>query len=290
MCLIIIKEVGKELVSKKMISEVWEKNPHGAGLIYKKKNGSSYKMIKGLMTEEDLISTVKSLNLTKDDWIAYHLRWATSGDIDQKTTHPFVVHNDKDVINTLSVERSDKTVMVMHNGVIYDLNDKTAKESDTQRLISEYLSKIAYKELLYNDAVKSLIEKFIDGSRLLIVHGREGHVTYGKWHEHEGYMISKPYKDATVQKFKKTNRNNQRFLGFQSSSLSRTTTQFDYLFDIEDENEDPNQLDIFPTSSVEDSMKLSEDFCNYCGMFRALVHVPAYNSEVCSQCINDYQL
>lgn len=197
MCLIIVKEEGKELVSKQMISEVWIDNPHGAGIIYKRKDNSTFRMIKGIMEEDKLHEVIKDLKLCKNDFIAYHLRWATSGNIDQYNTHPFIVHEDAGKVTALQAISTEKTLFVMHNGVIYDLNDKKAKKSDTVRFISEYLSQLNVRDLFHNEAIQAMIEKFIDGSRLLLAHSAYGVKMYGEWHEHEEYLISKDYCDAT---------------------------------------------------------------------------------------------
>ena len=42
-----------------------------------------------------------------------------------------------------------------------------------------------------------MVEKFIDGSRILLAHSAYGVKMYGEWHEHEDYLISKQYCDAT---------------------------------------------------------------------------------------------
>ncbi len=251
MCLIIIKKKGKKLVPHNMLEKVWEKNPDGAGIIYKKDN-HPYKMIKGLMSLNQLTETISQLNLTKDDWIAYHLRYATSGDIDEKTTHPFVVHEDINFINALSVNESKKTLMVMHNGTIYSLNDNNAKLCDTQRFVKDYLCNIKHKDLFHNKTIKKLIESFIDESRLLLVHGTEGYITYGKWHEHKGYILSKPYRKAIANNV--------------TCSLSSTHR---------------------PTLFQEEEGIAN---CQWCGSYQSTSYIHTFQQFVCQQCKTDFNL
>jgi hypothetical protein len=269
MCLIIVKEEGQSLASKAMLSKVWEKNPHGAGIIYKKNDTSKYKMIKGMMTLKDLMRVIDELNLTDKDFIAYHLRWATSGDVDQKTTHPFVVHDDAKYVNALSVEEGEKSMFVMHNGVIHDLNDKQAKESDTQRFIMEYISQLSVRNIFHCQVTKALIEKFIDGSRLLITHPMHGRIKYGDWHEHEGFSISKPYSQATPFKAKP----------YQRSAFSNSFSQFSFWDD--EKLIDTRVSEIEPVTSA---MVGSEEWCDWCGQNTQSEYNSVWGGYICQFC------
>lgn len=259
MCLIIIKNKNQELVPTQMLSEVWERNSDGAGIIYKRHDSNNYQMVKGLMTLAGLEDMIASLKLTKKDFIAYHLRYATSGKIDQAATHPFVIHEDAKHVNALSVNDSSKTMFVMHNGVIHDLNDSD-KESDTQRFIMDYLAKLPAKSLYKDNVIKSLVEKFIDGSRLLITHGVHGAIIYGDWHTHQGYLISKPYYQATVSKKKKGN-------------------QFEFTWTppyLEKESDDDfDWVD-------------KQDQCEFCGRERESVYNYETGSYLCTSCVQDF--
>ena len=269
MCLIIIKENGKKLVSNQMISEVWLDNPHGAGIIYKRNGSDIYQMIKGLMTEDDLHDTISKLKLGKKDFIAYHLRWATSGKLDAANTHPFIVHEDVGTVSSLEVHNTKKTMFVMHNGVIYDLNDKKAKYSDTIRFISEYLSKIPMHDLFKSPTIKALIEKFIDGSRLFLAHSRYGHTLYGTWHEHEGYLISKPYKEAT------------------KSSCYYTDETYWWSYPKKAEHQGQMQMWDLPEGKESDN----DSFCDCCGYTTDVVEYDDdWGVELCNKCKNEYSL
>lgn len=270
MCLIIIKNENKPLVNHEMIEEVWIDNPHGAGIVFKRHNSDTYQMLKGLMSELELHQAIKQLKLSEKDFIAYHLRWATSGEIDAATTHPFIVHEDIGQVNALSAHNSKKTMYLMHNGVIHDLNDKKAKFSDTQRFVSEYVSKLPLYDVFKNPAIKSMVEKFIDGSRLFLAHAKYGHILYGDWHEHGEYLISKPYKDATkstyYNKFNSSNSN---------SNQSALWNDWDFSFE---KQEPPKQI-------TDDA-----DWCDWCGRYETSKYINQYNGHVCSSCIKEFQV
>lgn len=269
MCLIIIKEETQDLVSQKILNEVWERNSDGAGIIYKKKGTQTFKMIKGLMTKKDLHKTVEMLSLTKDDFIAYHLRYATSGGVSKQTTHPFVVHNDANYVNALQVGNGLKSTFLMHNGIISDLNDKKSETSDTQRFVIEYLSQIDIEKLFNCKITKSLLEKFIDGSRLLLTHPKHGFITYGEWSEYEGYAISKPYQQATVQK----------------RSLSQ---KYDLMYPY-----NATQPNLFQGSYSKKDKEIdysTHDYCQYCGHYRDTKYIANYQCNICNSCARDYSL
>jgi hypothetical protein len=264
MCLIIIKENNKPLVSHDMIQEVWIDNPHGAGIIFKREGSDNYQMIKGMMSEIELHQTIKQLKLSEKDFIAYHLRWATSGEIDAKTTHPFIVHEEVGRVEALSAHNSKKTLYVMHNGVIRDLNDKEAKVSDTVRFASEYLSDIPAYNLFNSKVTKQLIEKFIDGSRLFLAHSNYGHILYGDWHEHGDYIISKPYKEATKS---------SQYKNWNYNSWSRNTNQLTFDWWKQDKNN-----------------KGKQDWCDWCGQYDNVKFTSAYNGHVCKSCEKEFQV
>jgi predicted glutamine amidotransferase len=268
MCLIILKEEGQPLVPNTMINEVWIDNPHGAGIIFKRNGKPSYQMVKGLMDEEQLYDTISKLKLTENDFIAYHLRWATSGEIDQKTTHPFIVHEDVGVVDSLTAHNSDKTLYVMHNGVIYDLNDKKAKKSDTVRFVSEYLSQVHMDDIFHNEAIIQMIEKFIDGSRLFLAHSKYGRITYGEWHMHNGYQISKAYEQATKSsQAPKLNKYSKYGQGTFDWDWDAAYTQNDSL-----------------SYNVEDDL-----WCDWCGRYdNSVVKENVYNGNVCKTCKKEY--
>ena len=271
MCLIILKNEGTELVPQDMLDEVWEKNPDGAGFIYKKANTREYCMIKGLMTMDALNEAIKKVGLGKDDFIAYHMRIATSGEIDKRGTHPFVIHNDMNISQVLRVHSTDNTMMVMHNGVIHDLNQPNAKYSDTQRFVTEYLTQISPEDLFNNDIIKALVEKFIDGSRLLLTSNKYGRILYGGWHTHGDYFISKPYHKATYPKNKQATLDDWW-------NYPEDNTMYDW-----NDSFEVVEGDTFP----------EYEYCDYCGQLHHednLRYLDDFEATVCHTCIKDYSL
>tara|TARA_R100000900_G_scaffold90455_1_gene70220 strand:- start:254 stop:1078 length:825 start_codon:yes stop_codon:yes gene_type:complete len=274
MCLIILKDNNVDLVPKETIAEVWIDNPHGAGIIFKRHKSDNYQMVKGLMTEQSLHDMIDKLKLSDADFVAYHLRWATSGKLDAANTHPFIVHEDVGEVSALTAHNSMKTLFIMHNGVIHDLNDKKAEHSDTIRFISEYLSDVPMYDLFHNEAIQAFIEKFIDGSRLFIAHSKYGHKLFGEWHEHGNYTISKEYSQAT-----------------KSSQYVKPKSYYGkdlYNWDMPYET-NYNQISFW--DELEDKKKDSYEWCDGCGACNETVK---YNRDfscyICSHCKKEFEL
>ena len=272
MCLIVIKEEGQELVNNKMLKEIWDKNPHGAGIVYRKKGSKRFKMRKGYMTLNCLKNALNSYNINKGDFLAYHFRYATSGDTDKRGTHPFVVHEDAKMVSATKVTATDKTTFVFHNGVIYDLNDYKSNVSDTQRFVNEYLPEIPLNDLFNNSVIQELIEKFIDNSRLLLINNVHGVKLYGSWHDYEGYLISKNYEEATGKNAIKNHFGNA--WEYEDWDNGHAWDD-DYVWDNEWEDED----------SVLDKIQ----FCDYCGRSRESDYNSTYHSYVCKGCIKQIE-
>ena len=99
MCIIVAKEKGKQLPSKKILETCFDNNHDGAGLMYVKNN--QVVIDKGYMTFKDFYKRVKELkkefnsDLT-DKAIVFHFRIGTSGENDKKTTHPFPISNNSE--------------------------------------------------------------------------------------------------------------------------------------------------------------------------------------------------
>jgi hypothetical protein len=267
MCLIISKEEGQDLVNNTMLEEIWDKNPHGAGIVFRKKGSSRFKMRKGYMTLQDLKNAIRSYGLTSEDYIAYHFRYATSGDTDKRGTHPFVVHEDAKAVSATRVTATDKTTFVFHNGVIYDLNDRKSNVSDTQRFVNHYLTEISTEDLFNNPVIQELIEKFIDGSRLLLINNKFGVKFYGSWHKHEDYLISKDYDEATGKDAIKNH--------FGSAWENES---HDYYWD------DWNDWDESDTYTSEVATEL--EFCDYCCKSEKSKYVQRHEAYLCNECLN----
>lgn len=192
MCLIIVKKKGVEMPTKEFLSDVWEVNPHGAGIMWKNGHTHQVHFIKGFMKEEDLMLALDKLDFKVNDEVAIHLRWATSGKIDAQTCHPFISSKQKKM-REVTVERNTGKTLFMHNGVIDDLNDKKTV-SDTQRFARWYLPEFPLKKLYESKQMQKMLTKFVDNSRLCIMNAKHGMLLTGDWiNGDNGLLLSKKF-------------------------------------------------------------------------------------------------
>jgi len=193
MCLIIVKKKGIEMPTKEFLKDVWEVNPHGAGIMWRNGKTRQVSFVKGLMKEEDMFDVLNRLDFNVDDEVAIHLRWATSGKIDKVTCHPFISSKNKKLRSLVSLAKTNKTLF-MHNGIIDDLNDKKTI-SDTQRFARWYLPEVPLKKLYESSSLQKMITKFVDDSRLCILNEKFGILMTGRWVSGDnGLMLSKTFK------------------------------------------------------------------------------------------------
>lgn len=158
MCIIVAKDKGIELPTKRTLQQCFERNKDGAGIMYVK-NGKVI-IEKGLMTFQDFYKKLKDIkrefggDLT-DKAIVMHFRIGTKGENDKATTHPFPISNK---FEDLRATHFETDIAMVHNGIMSSYNyDKIL--SDTQVFIRDYVS--AFKELndrfYLNDRIMKII-------------------------------------------------------------------------------------------------------------------------------------
>lgn len=137
---------------KSLISNCWDNNSDGAGLIYA--NAGT------LYTFKELDSVDKFYNHYIDvrrrypkSKIVLHFRIGTSGGINVDNCHPFNV---------------DKNLAFVHNGIITELNGIHPKKSDTNLFNERILQKLPVS-FERNGAIMSLIEEYIASSKLIFL-------------------------------------------------------------------------------------------------------------------------
>ena len=140
---------------KSLISNCWENNSDGAGLIYT--NAGT------LYTFKELDSVDKFYNHYIDvrrrfpkSKIVLHFRIGTSGGINLDNCHPFSV---------------DKNLAFVHNGIIQDLNGINPKKSDTNLFNEMYLQKMP-AGFEANKAIMDLIGEYISYSKLIFLNAK----------------------------------------------------------------------------------------------------------------------
>lgn len=129
MCVIIWKPEGKKL-SLDLVSELWDKNPDGAGYFLKSPDTKKWTIQNGLMKKDAFLEEIKPFVDEKCEF-ATHMRIKTVGTICAEHTHPFNWSNRKDVR------------WMMHNGTIRFLNPD--KDSDSL-MLSKLLTCVSTEE------------------------------------------------------------------------------------------------------------------------------------------------
>ena len=138
MCIAIVKPIGAEIPSKKILRDCWDNNPDGAGLMYN--DGQGVVIHKGFTKFKGFYKYLQKLNeqvdLTDKD-LVLHFRIATSGGVNRECTHPFPVTND-----IAEMKKLDNVCKYgfAHNGIIQGYGSKDF--SDTMEYISTVISKI----------------------------------------------------------------------------------------------------------------------------------------------------
>lgn len=183
MCIIAIKHKEKSMFSDEIIQTMFENNSHGAGLMYKKKNGDVH-IEKGFFKVEDLLKYVhKNYKLLNSTDVVMHFRIATSGKKDALGCHPYPVWEN----NTKS--SCDVKMAMCHNGMLDGFGWKGNDEiNDTQVFIQECIKQLPHS-FIRNKAILNLIAKSIGTNKLAFMN-QDGIKTIGNFIEDDGYYFS----------------------------------------------------------------------------------------------------
>lgn len=178
MCVIIYKPKGMRMPSNAVLEACWRANPHGAGLAFV--DGEHVQIDKGYMSRQEFMRLVKSYRFTKNDEVALHFRWATSGGINQGACHPFPISR-KDI--RLKKNFVTTKEAFFHNGV-FTLQPADGL-SDTMTMVKRHL---AQKGARTKRGLQAL-EQYRAGSRILLL--KAGNIKrIGKWHKVNGLWYS----------------------------------------------------------------------------------------------------
>lgn len=206
MCIIVAKNKGVALPTKKTLEQCFERNKDGAGIMYVKNN----KVIieKGLMTFQDFYKKLKSIkkefggDLTNKA-IVMHFRIGTHGENDKATTHPFPISSNFDDLRATYFETD---LGMAHNGIMSAYNyDRTL--SDTQSFIKDYVSvfKELNKKFYLNNKVMEIIsnEANISSNKLCFLDNKENIYWYGNKVIDNGVIYSnETYKPYTYKSYR----------------------------------------------------------------------------------------
>lgn len=190
MCVILVKERGIELPTKGVLESCWKRNPDGAGFMFNDSN--KVVIMKGFMTFEEFylrLQTANEFYHLKEKGVVIHFRIATSGLKDKGNCHPYPISNDN-----LDLRKSFilTELGIAHNGIIRNYNGKDKVLNDTQLFIKNDLFELNSldKEFYKNVIFQSMIERLIDGSRLVFLNQKGEIIKLGDWFQDGNYYFS----------------------------------------------------------------------------------------------------
>lgn len=183
MCIIAYKPKKMALFSDDTIRVMYERNPHGAGLMFRKPDGKVH-IEKGFFSVDKLLSYVhENKELLDSTEVVMHFRIATSGKRDALGCHPYSVWSKN------SSTSCDVELAMAHNGMLDNCGWRGNEEiNDTQVFIKECIRLLPHN-FLKNNAIKTLIEKAIDYNKLVFM-GKDKTYTFGKFIYDNGYWFS----------------------------------------------------------------------------------------------------
>lgn len=190
MCVILVKERGIELPTKDVLESCWKRNPDGAGFMFNDCN--KVVIMKGFMTFEEFylrLQTANEFYHLKEKGLVIHFRIATSGLKDKGNCHPYPITNDNlDLRKSFIVT----DLGIAHNGIIRNYNGKDKVLNDTQLFIKNDLFELNSldKKFYKNTIFQSMIERLIDGSRLVFLNKKGEIIKLGNWFQDGNYYFS----------------------------------------------------------------------------------------------------
>lgn len=184
MCIIAVKEKGYPMFDEDKIRQMFNRNPDGAGLMYRTQNGMIH-IEKGFMDIASLLDYVEKHEKTLDNSdVIMHCRISTSGKTDALGTHPYPVWSKNNRISC------DVKLAMAHNGVLDSYGWKGNKQiNDTQVFIKTCLRKLPHN-FLRNQAICDLIARSIGSNKLAFL-SKDGIHLFGDFENPEkGYHYS----------------------------------------------------------------------------------------------------
>lgn len=190
MCVILVKERGIELPTKGVLESCWKRNPDGAGFMFNDSN--KVVIMKGFMTFEEFylrLQTANEFYHLKEKGLVIHFRIATSGLKDKGNCHPYPISNDNLVLRKSFITTE---LGIAHNGIIRSYNGKDKILNDTQLFIKNDLFELNSldKKFYKNVIFQSMIERLIDGSRLVFLNEKGEIIKLGNWFRDGNYYFS----------------------------------------------------------------------------------------------------
>jgi len=198
MCLIVVKPKGTALPKEEYLLHSAKRNSDGQGLAYLSKRGGSIKLKKDFPTAQALVDYMNQ-NITVDDELIIHFRFATHGLKDEGNRHPFPLSKNKALLRKTELECK---FCCAHNGVLSQYSRTDDEQlSDSQRFIVDILSDSVIKENFNKPSVQKLINEFLSNDRLVTMTSKDGMLLFGDWEVEDGISYSNSgYKPIVVDR------------------------------------------------------------------------------------------
>lgn len=171
MCVICHKAKGAKMPDIRTIIDMWDDNPHGAGIMWR--SGRDVKYVKGFMKQDKFMKFIKKNEKELEETeVAMHFRIATHGGINPWNTHPFPMDPGT---NTKSMSGTVRSCM-MHNGVlpIVPRNDGISDTAELSLRAKSFPSPEKYIES---------IAEYISHDNRILVFAPDETLFVGDWHE-----------------------------------------------------------------------------------------------------------
>lgn len=185
MCVICHKGKKDRLPTADEIRAMWERNPDGAGVMWRRKDGK-IEFRKGFMKlrefqawHEAMSGNLKGLE------VAYHFRITTHGGTMAGNCHPFVADGKTDPHEISGVGK----FVLMHNGIISEMGNGVRRDAPDSAELARYVGQTKNP-----DVSLEYLAPFIEsGNRLLMFCESGRTVKLGDWKELDGLSFSNLY-------------------------------------------------------------------------------------------------
>ena len=201
MCIAIVKPSGIDLPSYEKLENAYSNNPHSIGVATHEKN-DTISIVKNFQNFNEFRVFVKE-DITKEDLVFIHFRYATHGTIDINNCQPFFISNNQSIIN-------QKFAVLMHNGV-FNLGKLEKNKSDTRTLV----------EMIYNKKFELDEDKLIRSNNKVAIMNTNGtYNIYGEWFNYKGCWFSNETYKYHASKIKENQNLCDRCGEFKENCLS----------------------------------------------------------------------
>ena len=183
MCIICIKPMGVQFPKYETLKTMFLRNPDGAGYMYNNGKGK-VEYHKGFMTFNDFDTNLffdTSYNKLVDKTVIMHFRIGTHGGNTEGNTHPFPLSES---FKTMHKIDGTTKLGIVHNGIIR-IPTERGDVSDTMQFIKSGLFPMSEAEPNWykDERLLSVIEKYINGSRMAFLDGEGYFSKVGTWIE-----------------------------------------------------------------------------------------------------------